>query len=145
MKTFIPKIDPANRKWHVLDLNDVTLGRAACKVADILRGKNKTIFTPHMDCGDHVVVINAEKVKIHGKNKPDNQRYYNYSGYPGGLRTTTYNELIQKKPADVFRLAVRRMLPKNRLGRKMYKKLHVYAGDQHPHAPQQPEELKLFK
>ena len=144
MKTFIPKIDPANRQWHVLDLKDITLGRAACKVADILRGKNKTIFTPHMDCGDHVVVINAEKVKINGKNKPDLLRYYKYSGYPGGLRTTTFSEMIQKKPADVFRLAVRRMLPKNKLGRKIYKKLHVYAGNQHPHLSQKPNELKLF-
>ena len=144
MKTFIPKIDPANKKWHVIDLNDVVLGRAAVKVADILRGKNKPIFTPHMDCGDHVVVINAEKVKVSGKNKPDQIRYYNYSGYPGGLRTTKLGELIQKKPADVFRLAVRRMLPKNKLGRRMYKKLHVYAGDAHPHVAQQPENLKLF-
>ena len=144
MKTFIPKIDPANRKWHVLDLNNVVLGRAAVKVADILRGKNKPIFTPHMDCGDHVVVINVEKVKVSGKNKGDQIRYYNYSGYPGGLKTTNLSEMLQKKPEDVFKLAVRRMLPKNRLGRKMYKKLHVYSGDNHPHTAQQPENLKLF-
>ena len=144
MKTFIPRIDPDKKDWHVLDLENVTLGRAACKVADILRGKNKPIFTPHLDCGDHVVVINAEKVRVSGKNKPDNLRYYKYSGYPGGLRTTTFAEMIQKKPEDVFKLAVRRMLPKNKLGRKIYKKLHVYAGDQHPHASQKPQELKLF-
>lgn len=144
MKTFIPKIDPANRKWHVIDLDGVILGRAAVKVADILRGKNKPIFTPHLDTGDHVVVINAEKVRVNGKNKPDNLRYYSYSGYPGGLRTTTFSEMLQKKPEEVFRMAVKRMLPKNRLGRKMFKKLHVYAGDQHPHVSQKPEELKLF-
>ncbi len=144
MKTFIPKIDPANRKWHVIDLNDLVLGRAACKVADILRGKNKTIFSPHMDCGDHVIIINAEKVKVNGKNKQDQIRYYNYSGYPGGLRTTKFSELIVKKPEDVFKFAVKRMLPKNKLGRKIYKKLHVYAGTDHPHTAQQPEQLKLF-
>ena len=144
MKTFIPKIDPANKKWRVIDLNDLVLGRAAVKVADILRGKNKPIFTPHMDCGDHVIIINAEKVKVHGRNKQDQLRYYRYSGYPSGLTTTTYAQMMQKKPADVFRLAVRRMLPKNKLGRKIYKKLHVYAGDNHPHAAQKPEETKLF-
>ncbi len=144
MKTFIPKIDPSNKKWHIIDLNDIVLGRAACKVADILRGKNKPIFTPHMDCGDHVIIINAEKVKVNGGNKQDQLRYYKYSGYPGGLRTTTFTEMIQKKPEHIFKLAVRRMLPKNKLGRKIYKKLHVYAGDNHPHAAQKPEELKLF-
>lgn len=144
MKTFMPKIDPANRKWHVIDLNDVVLGRAAVKVADILRGKNKPIFTPHLDTGDHVIVINAKNVRVTGKNKPHNLRYYRYSGYPGGLTTTTYSEMLQKKPEEVFRLAVKRMLPKNRLGRKMFKKLHVYAGSEHPHSAQKPEELKLF-
>ncbi len=144
MKTFIPKIDPATKKWHVIDLNDVVLGRAACKVADILRGKNKPIFTPHMDCGDHVIIINAEKVKIQGRNKHDQLRYYNYSGYPGGSTTTTFDQMMKKKPGDVFKLAVKRMLPKNKLGRKIYKKLHVYAGENHPHTAQQPEETKLF-
>ena len=143
MKTFIPKIDPNNRQWHVLDLDGVILGRAAVKVANILRGKNKPIFTPHLDTGDHVVVVNAEKVRINGKNKADQLRYYRYSGYPGGLKTTTFSEMIQKKPEEVFRLAVRRMLPKNRLGRKMYKKLHVYAGSDHPHQAQQPSALTL--
>lgn len=144
MKTFVPKIDPANRKWHLVDLNDVVLGRAAVKVANILRGKNKPIFTPHLDTGDHVIVINAKSVRVTGKNKPKNLRYYRYSGYPGGLTKTTYEEMLQKKPEEVFRMAVKRMLPKNRLGRKMFKKLHVYAGSEHPHSAQKPEELKLF-
>ncbi len=143
MKTFIPKVDPNNRKWWVLDLDDVILGRAAIKVANVLRGKDKPIFTPHLDTGDHVVVINAEKVRVTGKNKPDQLRYYRYSGYPGGLRTTTFSELMDKKPEEAFRLAVKRMLPKNRLGRKMLKKLHVYAGASHGHQAQKPETLKL--
>lgn len=144
MKTFMPKIDPANRKWLVVDLNNVVLGRAAVKVADILRGKNKPIFSPHLDTGDHVVIINAKKVRVTGKNKPQNLRYYSYSGYPGGLTTTTYADMLQKKPEEVFRMAVKRMLPKNRLGRKMFKKLHVYAGSEHPHEAQKPELLQLF-
>jgi len=144
MKTFIPKIDPANRKWLVIDLNNVVLGRAAVKVADILRGKNKPIFSPHLDTGDHVVIINAKNVRVTGKNKPQNLRYYRYSGYPGGLTTTTYAEMLQKKPEEVFRMAVKRMLPKNRLGNKMFKKLHVYAGAEHPHEAQKPELIKLF-
>lgn len=143
MKTFIPKVDPANRKWHVLNLDGVILGRAAVKVADILRGKNKPIFTPHLDTGDHVVVINAEKVKVTGKNAPNNLRYYSYSGYPGGLKTTTLEVMLKKKPEEVFKLAVRRMLPKNRLGRKVFKKLHVYRGVAHPHKAQNPEALKF--
>lgn len=143
MKTFIPKVDSNQRNWHVLDLDGAILGRAAVQVADILRGKNKPIFTPHLDTGDHVVVINAEKVKVNGKNKADQLRYYRYSGYPGGLKVTTFSEMIQKKPEEVFRMAVKRMMPKNRLGRKMFKKLHVYAGNDHPHAAQKPEELKL--
>jgi len=143
MKTFIPKIDPQNRKWFVVDLQDAILGRAAVKVANILRGKNKPIFTSHLDTGDHVVVINAKQVRVTGKNAPSNLRYYRYSGYPGGLKETTYERLMQKNPEEVFRLAVRRMLPKNRLGRKIFKKLHVYAGPEHPHQAQKPEPLKL--
>jgi large subunit ribosomal protein L13 len=143
MKTFIPKVDPNNRKWWVVDLNDEILGRAAVKVANVLRGKDKPIFTPHLDTGDHVVVLNAEKVRITGANKPRQMSYYRYSGYPGGLNTTTFEKMIQKQPEEVFRLAVRRMLPKNRLGRKMIKKLHIYAGDNHPHKAQKPEELKI--
>jgi large subunit ribosomal protein L13 len=142
-KTFVPKIDPARRKWILLDLNDVVLGRAAVQVANILRGKNKPIFTPHLDTGDHVIVVNAQSLRVKGKNKPQQMKYYRYSGYPGGLYETTYANVMQRKPHEVFRLAVRRMLPKNRLGRKMLKKLHVYAGPEHPHQAQKPETLKL--
>jgi large subunit ribosomal protein L13 len=119
------------------------LGRSAVKVANILRGKNKPIFTPHLDTGDHVVIINAGRLRVTGKNKPGQMAYYHYSGYPGGLRTTTFEQLMQKRPEDVFMLAVKRMLPKNRLGRKMIKKLHIYADDKHPHQAQKPEILKL--
>lgn len=143
MKTFMPKVDADNRKWWVIDLDNAVLGHVAIKVADILRGKNKPIFTPHLDTGDHVVIVNARNVKVTGKNKPDQMKYYRYSGYPGGLRTTTFAQMMQKKPEDVFRLAVRRMLPKNKLGRKMIKKLHVYADAGHPHKAQNPETLTL--
>lgn len=143
MKTFIPKVDPSDRKWHVIDLDGSILGRSAVKVANILRGKDKPIFTPHLDTGDHVIAINVAKVKVLGKNKPRQMKYYRYSGYPGGLKTTTFEQMIQKKPEEVFRLAVKRMLPKNRLGRKMIKKLHVYAEGKHPHKAQKPEILEL--
>jgi large subunit ribosomal protein L13 len=143
MKTFMPKVDSAARAWHVVDLKDVTLGRVAVQVANILRGKNKPIFSPHLDTGDHVVAINASGVQVKGKNKPDQLRYYRYSGYPGGLKVTTFAEQMEKKPEVTFELAVRRMLPKNRLGRKMFKKLHVYAGAEHPHKAQNPKPLKL--
>ena len=143
MKTFVPKIDPTNRKWVVVNLEDVILGRAAVQVANVLRGKNKPIFTPHLDTGDHVVAVNAKQLRVTGKNTPKNLKYYRYSGYPGGLKETTYAVMMQKKPEEVFRLAVRRMLPKNRLGRKIFKKLHVYAGAEHPHQAQKPEQLKL--
>ena len=143
MKTYIPTVDPANKKWWVIDLDDAILGRSAVKVSNILRGKNKPIFTPHMDTGDHVVVVNASSVKIKGTNKPDQLRYYSYSGYPSGLRIRSFAEMINNKPEEVFRMAVRRMLPKNRLGRKMIKKLHIYAGPEHPHVAQQPEQLEI--
>jgi len=143
MKTFIPKIDPANRNWQLIDLDGQILGRAAVKVANKLRGKDKPIFTPHLDTGDHVVVINAKKVRLTGKNKDLNLKNYNYSGYPSGLRTTTYAELMDKKPELAFKHAVRRMLPKTRLGRKIFKKLHVYSGADHPHEAQKPELFKL--
>lgn len=143
MKTFVPKIDPSNRQWYVVDLKDVVMGRAAVKVAGILSGKNKPIFTPNLDTGDHIVVINAKHVRTTGKNKPENLRYYRYSGYPGGLKQATFGELMDKKPEEAFRLAVRRMLPKTRLGRKMFKKLHVYAEGEHPHQSQKPEVLEV--
>lgn len=139
----MPKVDLANKKWWVIDLNDAILGRSAVKVSDILRGKNKPIFTPHLDMGDHVIAINAKAVKVRGKNKPDQLRYYRYSGYPSGLTTTSFAKQMEKKPEDVFLFAVRRMLPKNRLGRKMIKKLHIYAGAEHPHEAQKPESLEI--
>ena len=142
MTTFIPKIDPASRRWVVIDLQDAILGRAAIRVADILRGKNKPIFTPHLDTGDHVVAVNASGLRVTG-NKPTQKRYYRYTGYPGGLRSRSLNEQMHKKPEDVFVKAVRGMLPKNRLGRKMIKKLHVYSGAEHPHQAQRPEDLNL--
>jgi large subunit ribosomal protein L13 len=142
MTTFIPKIDPNNRRWVVIDLQDAILGRAAVRVADILRGKSKPIFTPHLDTGDHVVVVNASGLKVTG-NKPSQKRYYRYTGYPGGLRSRSLTEQMIKKPEDVFVKAVRGMLPKNRLGRKMIKKLHVYSGAEHPHQAQRPEALEL--
>ncbi|MFQ5499771.1 MAG: 50S ribosomal protein L13 [Candidatus Zixiibacteriota bacterium] len=143
MKTFVPKVEPANRKWLLIDLDGVVMGRTAVKVANILTGKNKPIFTPHLDTGDNVVVVNAKAMRVTGVNTPKQIRYYRYSGYPGGLRTTTYAQLMQKRPEEVFVNAVRRMLPKNRLGRKMIKKLHVYAGAEHPHKAQKPELIKL--
>ncbi len=142
MKTFIPKIDPNNRNWYVVDLQDAILGRAAVQVADILRGKNKPIFTPHLDTGDHVVVVNAAGVRVTG-NKRSLKKYYRYTGYPGGLRTRTFNDQMQKNPEDVVVKAVRGMLPKNRLGRKMLKKLHVYSGPEHPHRAQKPEKIDI--
>ncbi len=143
MKTFIPKVDPARRQWYVIDLEGAVLGRTATKVATILRGKNKPIFTPHLDTGDHVIAVNASGLRVTGKNKPDQLAYYHYSGYPGGLKKTTFAHLMQKKPEQTFFMAVKRMLPKNRLGRKMIKKLHVYSGSEHPHQAQKPEKLEL--
>jgi len=143
MKTFVPKCDPNNRKWWLVDLDGAVLGRTATKVATVLRGKHTPLFTPHLDMGDHVVVVNAEKVRLTGQGKALRLAEYRYSGYPGGLRKTTYAHLLETKPEEVFKLAVRRMLPKNRLGRKIYKKLHVYAGPDHPHRAQKPEKIQL--
>ncbi len=143
MKTFIPKVDPNRRKWWVVDLDGRVMGRCATKVASILIGKHRPTFTPHLDTGDHVVVVNARSARVTGANKPLQMAYYRYSGYPGGLKKTTYAEMMKKKPEDTFTLAVRRMLPKSRLGRKMLKKLHVYAGPEHPHKAQKPEKLEL--
>ena len=142
-KTFTPKVDPNARKWFVVDLTTAPMGRIAVKVADILRGKNKPIFTPHLDTGDNVIAINASGMTF-TQDKLDQSKYYRYSGYPGGLRETTRGEMMAKHPERVFELAVKRMLPKNRLGRKMFKKLHVYPTSEHPHKAQKPEVLKLF-
>ncbi len=129
-----------DRKWYVVDATDMTLGRLASEVAKVLRGKNKAIFTPHMDCGDYVIVINAEKIKVTGK-KLDDKVYYHHSDYVGGMKETTLREKLASKPEQVIELAVKGMLPKGPLGRQMYTKLHVYAGAEHDHAAQKPEVL----
>ncbi|MEY8516812.1 50S ribosomal protein L13 [Lachnospiraceae bacterium 29-84] len=140
MKTLMVNPDTIDRKWYVVDANGKTLGRLASEVAKILRGKHKPIFTPHLDMGDYVIVINAEKVKVTGK-KMDQKIYYHHSGYVGGMKETTLKEMLAKKPERVFELAVKGMLPKGPLGRQMYKKLFVYAGPEHKHAAQKPEAL----
>ena len=140
MKTFMASPATIERKWYVVDATDMTLGRLASEVAKVLRGKNKPIFTPHMDTGDYVVIVNAEHIKVTGK-KLDQKIYYRHSGYVGGMKETTLREMMAKKPERVIELAVKGMLPKGPLGRQMYRKLHVYAGPEHEHAAQKPEVL----
>ncbi len=140
MKTFMASPATIDRKWYVVDATDMTLGRLASEVAKVLRGKNKPIFTPHMDCGDFVIVINAEKIKVTGK-KMDQKIYRHHSEYVGGMKEATLREKLAKKPEQVIEMAVKGMLPKGPLGRQMYTKLHVYAGAEHPHAAQKPEVL----
>ena len=140
MKTFMASPATIDRKWYVVDATDMTLGRLASEVAKVLRGKNKAIFTPHMDCGDYVIVVNAEKVKVTGK-KLDQKIYYHHSDYVGGMKEATLREMLAKKPEKVIELAVKGMLPKGPLGRQMFTKLHVYAGPEHEQAAQKPEVL----
>lgn len=140
MKTYMASPSDIERKWYVVDATGYTLGRLASEVAKVLRGKNKPIFTPHMDCGDYVIVVNAEKIKVTGK-KMDQKIYYNHSDYVGGMRETTLAEMLAKKPEKVVELAVKGMLPKGPLGRAMIKKLHVYAGPEHNNQAQKPEVL----
>ena len=142
MKTFMASPATIDRKWYVVDADGMTLGRLASEVAKVLRGKNKPIFTPHIDTGDYVIVINAEKIAVTGK-KLDQKVYYHHSGWVGGLKETTLREMLAKKPETVIEKAVKGMLPKGPLGSQMYKKLFVYAGAEHPHAAQKPEELKF--
>ena len=130
------------RDWYVIDAQGQTLGRLATRVATILRGKNKPLYTPHVDCGDYVIVVNAEKIHVTGQ-KMTQKRYYRHSGYPGGLKEVTLRDQLQKFPNRVVEAAVRGMLPKNRLGRRMFKKLKVYAGPSHPHQAQQPKPMEL--
>uniref|UniRef100_UPI003FEF7758 50S ribosomal protein L13 n=1 Tax=Enterocloster sp. TaxID=2719315 RepID=UPI003FEF7758 len=132
MKTFMASPATIDRKWYVVDATDMTLGRLASEVAKVLRGKNKPIFTPHIDCGDNVIVINAEKIKVTGK-KMDQKVYYHHSDYVGGLKEATLREKLAKKPEQVIELAVKGMLPKGPLGRQMFTKLHGYAGPEHTH------------
>ena len=140
MKTFMASPSTIDRKWYVVDAADMTLGRLASEVAKVLRGKNKPIFTPHMDTGYNVIVINASKIKVTGK-KLDQKIYYHHSDYVGGMKETTLREKLAKKPEQVIELAVKGMLPKGPLGRQMFRKLHVYAGPEHAHAAQKPEVL----
>jgi large subunit ribosomal protein L13 len=138
MKTYIPKKDDVAHAWIVLDAEGMPLGRLASEAAKILKGKHKPAYTPHLDLGDHVVVINAERVLLTGR-KREQKTYYRHTGYPGGLRATPVAVMMAKKPEDVVRLAVRGMIPRNRLGRAIMRKLKVYRGAEHPHAPQKPE------
>lgn len=137
MRTYTPKAGDVTRAWHVIDATDVVLGRLASQTAILLRGKHKTIFAPHVDTGDFVIIINADKVALTGA-KLAQKKAYRHSGYPGGLRAETYQEMLEKHPTRAVEKAIRGMLPKNSLGRQMIKKLKVYAGDTHPHAAQQP-------
>ena len=140
MKSFMASPSTIERKWYVVDATGHTLGRLSSEIASILRGKNKPTFTPHIDTGDYVIVVNADKIKVTGK-KMDQKIYYNHSDYVGGMKETTLKEKMAKKPEDVIRLAVKGMLPKGPLGREMYTKLHVYVGPDHKHAAQKPEAL----
>ena len=140
MKTYLPKVDMGKRKWHVIDANGAVLGRLAAQVADVLRGKNKPVYTPHLDAGDFVVVINAEKVLVTGK-KETNKKFMTYSGWKGGEKYTSVAQMRARHPEKLITHAVRGMVPKNRLGRVLMTKLKVYKGDKHPHAAQQPAVL----
>ena len=140
MKTFMASPATIDRKWYVVDATGMTLGRLASEIAKVLRGKNKAIFTPHIDTGDYVIVINAEKIAVTGK-KLDQKIYYHHSDYVGGMKETTLREKLAKKPESVIELAVKGMLPKGPLGRQMLTKLHVYAGAEHKHEAQKPEVL----
>ena len=142
MKSFMASPSTINREWYVVDATGHTLGRLASEVAKILRGKNKPIYTPHIDTGDYVIVVNAEKVKVTGK-KLEQKIYYHHSDYVGGMKETTLREKMAKKPEDVIYLAVKGMLPKGPLGRSMIKKLHVYAGPEHKQQAQQPKALEI--
>ena len=142
MKTFMPKAADITRKWYVVDAEGLALGRVASQVANILRGKNKPIYTPHVDTGDYVIIVNAAKVILTGK-KLDQKIYYKHSGYVGGLKETKYRKLLAEKPEEALRHAVVGMLPKGPLGRQMAKKMKIYAGAEHEHAAQQPEKLDL--
>lgn len=140
MKTFMASPATIERKWYVVDATDMTLGRLASEIAKVLRGKNKAIFTPHIDTGDYVIVVNAAKISVTGK-KLDQKVYYRHSDYVGGMKETTLREKLDRKPEQVIELAVKGMLPKGPLGRQMFTKLHVYAGPEHDQAAQKPEVL----
>ena len=142
MRTYSPKADEVSRVWYVIDAQDVVLGRLATQAATLLRGKHKAVFAPHVDTGDFVVIVNAEKVSLSG-NKPSQKMDYRHSGHPGGLRATSYEELLAKDPRRAVEKAVRGMLPHNKIGRQQIKKLKVYAGPEHPHQAQQPAAFEI--
>ena len=142
MKTFIAKPAEVKRDWFLLDATDQVLGRLATEVARRLRGKHKPEYTPHTDTGDYIVVVNAEKIKVTGRKTTD-KMYYRHTGYPGGIKETSFEKMIEKKPAKVIEIAVKGMLPRGPLGRQMYRKLKVYAGAEHKHSAQQPQKLEL--
>ncbi len=142
MRTYSPKASEIERAWHVIDAEGMVLGRLCTEVARVLRGKHKPVFAPHLDMGDHVIIVNADKV-VMTKGKADKERVYRYSGYPGGLKSESYQNLLDRKPADAIRLSVRGMLPHGRLGRQQIKKLKVYAGPEHPHGAQNPSVLEI--
>jgi len=142
MKTFSAKSHEVKRDWFVVDATDKVLGRLATEVARRLRGKHKAEYTPHVDTGDNIIVINADKVKVTGR-KTSDKMYHHHTGYPGGLKSISFEKLLAKKPEKIIEIAVKGMLPKNKLGRAMYRKLNVYAGNEHPHAAQQPNELVI--
>jgi large subunit ribosomal protein L13 len=142
MKTYVATPSTRERNWLVVDATGKTLGRLATQIADVLRGKRKPDYTPHIDVGDFVVVVNAEKIAVTG-NKRAQKRYYRHSGYPGGLRSRTLGDMLERRPEEVIRLAVKGMLPRTRLGRAQLRKLKVYAGPEHPHAAQKPEPLEV--
>ena len=142
MSTYFPKQGEITRKWFVVDASGQTLGRLATQIANALRGKRKPTYTPHIDVGDFVIVVNAEQIQVTG-NKRQDKRYYRHSGYPGGLKSRTLQEMLDRRPEEVIRRAVKGMLPRNRLGRKQLTKLKVYAGPDHPHAAQQPKPMEM--
>ena len=144
MRTYSPKPGEIERQWHIIDASDVVLGRLASHAATLLRGKHKPIYAPHVDTGDFVVVINAEKISVTGQKRSE-KMYYRHSGFPGGLKSRTLNDMLERRPEEVIRLAVKGMLPRNRLGRKQLTKLKVYAGPDHPHAAQQPQPMALIE
>ena len=141
-KTYVTKPEDIERRWYVIDASGQTLGRLASRTATILRGKHKPTFQPHLDCGDYVIIVNCDQIAVTGR-KPRQKKYYRHSQYPGGLKEISLEEQLRRRPERVIIAAVRGMLPKNRLGRKMIKKLKVYAGPEHPHQAQQPEILAL--
>ena len=142
MKSYMQKKETVERNWYVIDATDIALGRLATKAAHMLRGKHKATYTPHIDCGDYIIITNASKVKLTG-NKLDKKMYYNHSRYVGGLRTRTAREMVENYPVEMIERAIKGMLPHNRLGRAMFKKLFVYEGETHPHMAQKPEVLEV--